>query len=229
VHDHGLPACLGAGHERALRWATSVGGGAGRGRRRGVDVVVARRRRRRRARARGGARGRGYRPAIVPASSSCSCIHVGGAVGVGAMGGSGSGTGGGFAVAVHMPLLFLLLATCAPSSVHAALYTAADDVILLDATAFHERVQKGPEFWVIEWFANWCGGCQMASPWFKEAATTLKAEGIFCGAMDMDQHGALGGSYSVTGMPHFMGEETRAAGCPHAHAPRTSCHAHTHT
>ena len=38
----------------------------------------------------------------------------------------------------------------------------------------------------------------------KEAATTLKPSGVRFGAMNMDRHGALGGSYGVTGMPHIM-------------------------
>ena len=42
---------------------------------------------------------------------------------------------------------------------------AGDDVIDLDAQAFDSRVLKGNEFWVIEWYANWCGGeCQSSVP-----------------------------------------------------------------
>jgi hypothetical protein len=44
----------------------------------------------------------------------------------------------------------------------------------------------------------------MVSPWYKEAATTLKTKGIQFGAMDMDVHGKLGNSYGVSGMPHIM-------------------------
>ena len=42
------------------------------------------------------------------------------------------------------------------------------------------------------------------APADKEAATTLKPSGVRFGAMNMDRHGALGGSYGVTGMPHIM-------------------------
>ncbi len=66
------------------------------------------------------------------------------------------------------------------------------------------QVLESDEFWIIEWFANWCGGCRMVSPWYKEAATKLKARGIQFGAMDMDVHGKLGNSYGVSGMPHIM-------------------------
>lgn len=44
----------------------------------------------------------------------------------------------------------------------------------------------------------------MVSPWYKEAATKLKAKGIQFGAMNMDVHGNLGNSYGVSGMPHIM-------------------------
>ena len=98
-------------------------------------------------------------------------------------------------------LLVLLLAAC-PSN--AAIYGPRDDVKLLTAEEFEQRVVKSDEFWVIEWFANWCGGCNMVSPWYKEAATLLKPRGIQLGAMDMDLYGDLGRSYGVSGMPHIM-------------------------
>ena len=59
---------------------------------------------------------------------------------------------------------------------------------------------NGNEFWVIEWYANWCGGCKMVAPWYKEAASALKKEGISFGAMNMDVHGERGRSYGVNGM-----------------------------
>jgi hypothetical protein len=47
--------------------------------------------------------------------------------------------------------------------------------------------------------AAW-SGCQMVAPWYQEAATALKAEGIRLGAMNMDIHGERGASYGVTGV-----------------------------
>ena len=32
------------------------------------------------------------------------------------------------------------------------------DVVLLDEAMFESRVLKSNEFWVIEWYADWCGG-----------------------------------------------------------------------
>ena len=99
-------------------------------------------------------------------------------------------------------LLLVLMLTACPSD--AALYSPKDDVKLLTSEEFLQRVIKSDEFWIIEWFANWCGGCNMVSPWYKEAATLLKPRGIQVGAMDMDLYGDLGRSYGVTGMPHIM-------------------------
>ena len=102
------------------------------------------------------------------------------------------------------PRLFLAVLLLSLPSSHAGLYSERDDVQVLSADAFDRRVLKSDEFWIIEWFANWCGGCRMVSPWYKEAATKLKAQGIQFGAMDMDVHGKLGSSYGVSGMPHIM-------------------------
>ena len=40
----------------------------------------------------------------------------------------------------------------------------------------------------------------MVAPWYKEAATALKSEGILFGAMNMDVHGERGNSYGVQGI-----------------------------
>ena len=40
----------------------------------------------------------------------------------------------------------------------------------------------------------------MVAPWYKEAATALKNEGILFGAMNMDMHGERGNSYGVKGI-----------------------------
>ena len=58
-------------------------------------------------------------------------------------------------------LQLLLLAPQTP----AGLYSRRDDVVVLDEATFRRRVLEGPELWVIEWYADWCGGCRMASPW----------------------------------------------------------------
>ena len=101
-------------------------------------------------------------------------------------------------------LLLLTLSTCCVRPSHAGLYGPRDDVVVLSRDAFEQRVLASDEFWIIEWYANWCGGCRMVSPWYKEAATKLKKHGIQFGAMDMDTHGKLGNSYGVEGMPHIM-------------------------
>ena len=87
-----------------------------------------------------------------------------------------------------------------PQCAHHIRAGPADDVVDLDAATFESRVLKGNEFWVIEWYANWCGGCKMVAPWYKEAASALKKEGISFGAMNMDLHGERGRSYGVKGM-----------------------------
>ena len=91
----------------------------------------------------------------------------------------------------------------------AALYSDADRVQVLSAEAFKQDVLGGDRLWVVEFFAPWCGGCKMASPWYKEAAALMELpeeHAIPFAAMNMDTDGIseLGGTYGVSGMPHLM-------------------------
>ena len=56
---------------------------------------------------------------------------------------------------IFISFLFLsLLGSCA------ALYATNSDVIQLDATSFKEKVLKGSEVWLVEFYAPWCGHCK---------------------------------------------------------------------
>lgn len=77
---------------------------------------------------------------------------------------------------------FLLLALAT------ALYTDQDEVYQLTAEQFTNDVVNGDRLWVIEFMANWCGGCRMVRPWYIESAGKL-AKDIPFGALNVDGAG----------------------------------------
>jgi len=81
-----------------------------------------------------------------------------------------------------------------------ALYTPSDDVVILSPGTFTERVLKGDEIWVVEFFAPWCGHCRNLVPEYKKAATGLKGI-VRVGAIDLDEHKGFGSQYGVKGFP----------------------------
>ncbi|VDD90494.1 unnamed protein product [Enterobius vermicularis] len=81
-----------------------------------------------------------------------------------------------------------------------ALYDSQDEVVELTASNFQNRVIKGDEIWVVEFFAPWCGHCKNLAPEYKKAAKALKGL-IKVGAVDMTQHQAVGQPYNVRGFP----------------------------
>lgn len=97
---------------------------------------------------------------------------------------------------MYRSIVFLL--ACA--SVSLGLYTSSDDVILLDSSSFNREVLNSDQLWIIEFYAPWCGHCQQLAPEYKKAASALKGMAKV-GAVDMDQHQAVGAPYNVRGFP----------------------------
>jgi len=81
-----------------------------------------------------------------------------------------------------------------------ALYSRSDDVIQLTASNFQEKVVKGDEIWIVEFYAPWCGHCKNLAPEYKKAATALKGV-VKVAAVDCDEHKALAGQFGVRGFP----------------------------
>jgi thiol-disulfide isomerase/thioredoxin len=78
---------------------------------------------------------------------------------------------------VFCKIVFAMCVVSSLAAVHAGLYSPQDAVVQHSAASFEEEVLGGSQFWVIEFFANWCGGCKMVAPWYKEAAKSLGPEG----------------------------------------------------
>ena len=84
--------------------------------------------------------------------------------------------------------LALVALIVASAPIHtSALYAEGGDVVLLRADNFDEMVVKDDAYWMVEFFAPWCGHCQQLAPEYEKAAKELKAgERAKLGAVDCD-------------------------------------------
>lgn len=75
-----------------------------------------------------------------------------------------------------------------------------DAVVELTSADFQSQVLDSQDFWLVEFFAPWCGHCKNLAPEWKKAANELKGIAKL-GAVDATIHGDLGQKYGVQGYP----------------------------
>lgn len=81
-----------------------------------------------------------------------------------------------------------------------ALYNTGSDVVQLEASDFKEKVLKGNEVWLVEFYAPWCGHCRNLAPEWEKAASMLKGV-VKVAAVDATVHESLASKYQVKGFP----------------------------
>lgn len=95
-------------------------------------------------------------------------------------------------------------------AVVAAMYDSSDAVEELTEDNFEEEVLGSEDFWLVEFYAPWCGHCQKLTPEWKKAAKELEGAARL-GAVDCDDAGNKGlcSKYDVKGFPTIkvFGEE----------------------
>ncbi|KAG7205800.1 hypothetical protein KM043_007745 [Ampulex compressa] len=80
------------------------------------------------------------------------------------------------------------------------MYSSTSDVVDLKPNNFDKLVLNSDHVWVVEFYAPWCGHCQQFTPEYDKAATALKGV-VKVGAVNVDEHGSLGSTYSIQGFP----------------------------
>lgn len=97
-------------------------------------------------------------------------------------------------------LLLLCVVVCSLLSCCQALYDHTDEVYDLNPNNFEKLVIDSHFVWIVEFYAPWCGHCRALVPEYKKASLALKGI-VRLGAVDADQHKALGAKYGVQGFP----------------------------
>jgi len=111
----------------------------------------------------------------------------------------------------RLNVLVLALLGCAEA------WTKGGGAKALTGAQFDEQVTKGRGFWMVAFYAPWCGHCQMLEPEWEKAGKKLKGRAQL-GSMDCQQGDAeaVCGRFDIKGFPTILvfGKE-RAKGEPY--------------
>ncbi|DAZ97579.1 TPA: hypothetical protein N0F65_005551 [Lagenidium giganteum] len=95
-------------------------------------------------------------------------------------------------------LLLVLVLQCA--QIANAEYGPKSDVVVLTEKNFEKEVLQSSDYWLVEFYAPWCGHCKQLEPEWKAAAKKLKQHARL-GAVDATVHQQLAQKYKIQGYP----------------------------
>ncbi|CAK9304476.1 unnamed protein product [Gordionus sp. m RMFG-2023] len=77
------------------------------------------------------------------------------------------------------------------------------NVVTLTDANFADKIfnDQSGDFWLVEFYAPWCGHCKQLAPEWASAANTLKGKAVKLAALDATQHPLIAGKYKVQGYP----------------------------
>ncbi|KAG6591096.1 protein disulfide-isomerase domain [Phytophthora cinnamomi] len=79
-------------------------------------------------------------------------------------------------------------------------YGPRDSVVILTDKNFEKEVLQSPDYWLVEFYAPWCGHCKKLEPEYKAAAKKLKKHARL-GVVDATVHQQLAHKYQIKGYP----------------------------
>ena len=106
--------------------------------------------------------------------------------------------------------LFLIFLGAAPQKVNAG----EGEVLKITTAQFKELImnyEKNPKVWtfegklpcIVDFYADWCGPCRMASPALEELAMKYKGK-IVVYKVNTDQERELSAVFGISGIPAFL-------------------------
>jgi len=69
---------------------------------------------------------------------------------------------------------------------------------------FNDEVIKSDKPVFVDFWAPWCGPCQMMGPLVDELATELEGKNIKIGKCNVDENSNVAGQYNVMSIPTFL-------------------------
>ncbi len=69
---------------------------------------------------------------------------------------------------------------------------------------FNEEVIKSITPVLVDFWAPWCGPCQMMGPIVEELAKEFEGKGVKIGKMNVDENSEIPGQYGIMSIPSFM-------------------------
>lgn len=90
--------------------------------------------------------------------------------------------------------------TLALFALRCALYSAGSKVLPLSGTTFKEKVLQSKQFWLVEFFAPWCGHCQSLAPEYEKAAQALQGI-VAVAAVNVDESKEVAATFGIRGFP----------------------------
>ena len=70
----------------------------------------------------------------------------------------------------------------------------------ITAASFQARVAGDPGVWVLDFYADWCGPCQMIAPFISQLAEEYDGR-ISVGKINVDEEPSLAAAFSVNSIP----------------------------
>jgi len=80
-----------------------------------------------------------------------------------------------------------------------------DEPIYIDGRSHLEDVTTEYDVVLVDFYADWCGPCQMLNPVLEQLASTTEA---VIAKVDVDEHQQLAGSFGVRGVPTLAPSRT---------------------
>ena len=72
----------------------------------------------------------------------------------------------------------------------------------LDSDKMESTVQNSESYWVVDFWAEWCGPCKKLAPIFEEVSKEM--DDVRFGKVDMEEEQSIGTQFGVRALPTLL-------------------------